>query len=237
MAKLRPSVIKLQGSILDVTVVDSKRYKRHVRARRGTYTPVTLNDKMTQSKERLISCNKPAKLIFNAICTEHKDGGLWTDLLSIFRKQLKADKGFSLQGLLKLECSRLYSLDKVLHDQFSVEVDTKRKKMQVAVHLHQHPEWPKKDYLDGYQLSVTVLFPDFKKDRCKKETVRSSIVSLPVPRGPRREDVLQPFHFEVPMPATTAPWILFLGVAGAEDGRVYDVPTTKALAVVKVSGE
>ncbi len=227
MAKLRPSVIKLQGSILDVTVVHSKRYKRHVRARRGTYTPVTLNDKMKQSSTQLLSSNKPAKLIFDAVCNEHKDGGLWTDLLSVFRKQLKEDKGFSFKGLLKLECSRQYSLDKVLHNQFSVEVDTKRKKMQVAVHLQAHPIWEKKDYLDGYQLSVTVVFPDLKKDSFKKETVRAAIVSY--------EDAIPVFRFEVPMPATTAPWVLFLGAAGAQKGEVNNVPTTKAMAVVKVS--
>ncbi len=43
MEKLKPSVIKLQGSILDVTVGRSKRYKAPIRAGRGTYTPVTLN--------------------------------------------------------------------------------------------------------------------------------------------------------------------------------------------------
>ncbi|WP_315816517.1 hypothetical protein [Paraflavitalea speifideaquila] len=169
MAKLRPSVIKLQGSILDVTVVRSKRYKPHVRARRGTYTPVTLNQQMEQSSAQLLSSNKPAKLIFDAICNEHKDGGLWTDLLSLFRKQLKEDKGFSLKGLLGLECSRQYSLDKVLRNQFSVAVVAKRKKMQVAIHLDQQPKWDRKNFLDGYQLSVTVLFPDFENGRCKRK--------------------------------------------------------------------
>jgi hypothetical protein len=229
MAKLRPSVIKVQGSILDVTVVRGRRYGTHVRARRGTYTPVTLNDQMKQSKERLLSSNKPAKLIFDAVRSEHKDGGLWTDLLAVFRKQLKEDKGFSLKGLLKLECSRQYSLEKMLYNQFSVEVNAQRKKMQVAVHLQQHPEWDKKDYLDGYQLSIVVVFPDLKKDRCRKEILRAAVVSF--------KDELKPFHFEVPMPATTAPWILFLGVAGAQKGKVDDVPTTKGMAVVKVSVE
>lgn len=229
MAKLIPSVIKMRGSIYDVTIVRSRRYKPHVRARRGTYTPVSINADLEQSKEQLLSSNKPAKLIFDAVRTEHKDGGLWTDLLAVFRKQLKEDKGFSLKGLLKLECSRKYSLDKVLHHQFSVEVATKRKKMQVTVQLQQHPEWKKQNFLDGYQLSITVVFPDFKKDRFKKETMRAAVVSF--------KDELKPYHFEVPMPATTAPWILFLGVAGAERGKASDVPTTKGMAVVKVSGE
>jgi hypothetical protein len=227
MAKLRPSVIKLQGSILDVTVVRSRRYKPHVRARRGTYTPVTLNQQMEQSKERLLSCNKPAKLIFDAVCNEHKDGGLWTDLLSLFRKQLKADKVFSFKGLLGLECSRQYSLDKVLRNQFSVEVVAKRKKMQVGVHLYELPKWDKKNFLDGYQLSVIALFPDFVNGRCKKEIVRGTIVSY--------DDVQRVFQFELAMPATTAPWVLFLEAAGAEKGQVDNVPTTKGMAVVKVS--
>ncbi len=100
--------------------------------------------------------------------------------------------------------------------------------MQVTIDLYQHPQWRKKEYLEGYQLSVVVVFPDFKQDRCKKVVLRAPVTSF--------NDDLKHFHFEVPMPSTSAPWILFLGVAGAVKGVAKDVPTTKAMAVVKVSG-
>ncbi|WP_315821293.1 hypothetical protein [Paraflavitalea speifideaquila] len=43
MAKVKPSLIKLAGTIDDYTIVDSIKYGRHARRKRGTVKPAKLN--------------------------------------------------------------------------------------------------------------------------------------------------------------------------------------------------
>lgn len=227
MAKLSPSLIKFQGTLLGVTFVNSKRYGKHARAARGTYTPITINDELKQSKERLLNSNKPAQLIFNAVRDVHKDGGLWPDLLSVFRKQLKADNGFSFKGLVKLECSKKHKLDTLLHQQFKVAVANHDGMLDVTVELLQHPKWIKMPYLEGYQLSVVAVYPDFQEDAVSKAMAKTPLILF--------KDALEPLHFQLPMPSPTAPWILFMGVNGCRKDEYFDLPQHKGMAIVKVS--
>jgi hypothetical protein len=224
MAKLRPSLIKLKGTIMGVTFVDSKTYEPHARAARSTSA---INDELVQSKERLLNSNKPAKLIFDAVRDEHKDGRFWPDLLSVFRKQLKEDGCFSFKGLHKLECSRKHKLDRLLHGQFRVDAVVNENMLDVTVTLLQHPKWDRMGYLDRYELSVTAVFPDFGEDTVSKATVRTPPILF--------KDALIPIHFQLPMPSADAPWVLFMGLAGGRKEYIYDLPQHKGLAVVKVS--
>lgn len=227
MAKLSPSLIKFQGTLLGVTIVNSKRYGKHARAARGTYTPITINDELQQSKERLLNSNRPAQLIFNAVRDLHKDGGLWPDLLSVFRKQLKEDNGFSLKGLVKLECSKTHKLDTLLNRQFTIDAVSADGMLDVTVTLLRHPKWVKKPYLDGYQLSVVVVYPDLQEDTVSKATAKTPLILFAA--------ALAPLHFQLPMPSPDAPWILFMGVNACRKDEVYDLPQHKGMAVVKVS--
>lgn len=229
MAKLRPSLIKIKGTLMGVTLVDSKRYGEHARAARGTYTPVTINNELVQSGERLQSSNRAAKLIFDAVRDEHKDGGFWPDLLSVFRKQLKEDKRFSFKGLLNLECSKTHKLDTLLHRQFEIDAVSAANTLDVTVTLLQHPKWDRKLYLDGYQLGITAVYPDFDADTVCKATARTPVILF--------KEELTPLHFQLPMPATDAPWILFMHVAASRKGIVYDLPQHKGMAIVKVWSE
>jgi hypothetical protein len=226
MARLKPSIIKIRGTILNTTTVDSKRYGEHARAARGTYTPITLNDELKKSSERLADCNKPAKLIFDAVRDEHKDGGLWPDILSIFRKQIKEGKSFSLEGFDQLECSKDYRLHTLLHGLFRVDVKTSKKKMHVTVSLQQHPIWEKKKYLDGYQLSITVVFPDFEQEQFTKETARSPIIGF--------KDEIKPLKFSIPVPEFPTPYAIFMGVTGCTGKEIWSSAHLKGMAVVKV---
>ena len=211
---------------MNVTVVDSVTYGTHVRAARGTYTPISINDELVQSGERLKVCNKPAKLIFDAIRGEHKDAWLWPNLLSVFRKQLKEDGSFSFKGLPKLECSRKHKLDSLLHGQFTVDAVVNNNLLDVTINLFKHPHWEKKFYLNGYQLSVTAVYPDFSQDCASKATAQTPIILF--------KDAVAPLHFELPMPAPNVPWILFMRVSASGKGHVYDLPQHKGMAIVKV---
>ncbi len=96
MAKAR-SIIRIGGTIGEVTHVDSTAYGYHVRAKRGTYTEITLADGMKESSTEQARANLMAKLIFdsvNGFAPNFKDGKFWSRLVSVFRKQKKAGKRY-----------------------------------------------------------------------------------------------------------------------------------------------
>ncbi len=100
MARNISTVFKFQGTLGNVTHVDSPTYGPHSRMERGTYTPITLNETMKQCKDTLMNCNKQAKAVFDALKEEQRDGSLWWRLLAIFlagQGRLKAKRGVCWQ--------------------------------------------------------------------------------------------------------------------------------------------
>lgn len=105
MAKVR-SILKLSGTLAEMTFVDSKAYGPHARNKRGTFTPITLADGMKKSAELQTQVNQIAKIVFdevNAFVPGFKDGKFWSRLLSVFRQQQKAGNDFSYNGLDLME--------------------------------------------------------------------------------------------------------------------------------------
>jgi len=105
MAKVR-SILKLSGTLAEMTFVDSKAYGPHARNKRGTFTPITLADGMKKSAELQTQVNQIAKIVFdevNAFVPGFKDGKFWSRLLSVFRQQQKLGNGFSYHGLDLME--------------------------------------------------------------------------------------------------------------------------------------
>lgn len=228
MARILPSAIKVQGTVLDVTVVNSRKYGRHVRARRGSIKPVTINDEMEKSKDSLLECNKPAKMIFDALRHEHKDGDLWPRLLSHFRKQLKEDNCFSLSGFERFECSTSYTLHSLVLNEYAITVKASKNKMQVTLKFHKHPGWKKRSYVTGYRPEVTLLLPDFETGICSKVSAHIPVVHF--------TDALKPLRFDLPIPVGQKQWLLLLSITACEKSKVITVPTHKGMAVVKVGG-
>ncbi|WP_315815930.1 hypothetical protein [Paraflavitalea speifideaquila] len=89
MAKNISAVFKFKGTLGNVTYVDSPTYGPHTRMERGTYTPISLNKTMKFCKDKLMTCNKQAKGIFDALKDEQRDGSLWWRLLSVFSSRPK----------------------------------------------------------------------------------------------------------------------------------------------------
>ncbi|RYF11958.1 MAG: hypothetical protein EOO42_20685 [Flavobacteriales bacterium] len=105
MAKVR-SIIEISGTLSEITFVDSKAYGTHARAKRGTYTPITLPDGMQKSAKVQTQVNQLAKVVFDAVNTfvpGFKNGKLWPRLLSIFRQQNKLGKNYSYKDFDLME--------------------------------------------------------------------------------------------------------------------------------------
>jgi hypothetical protein len=127
MAKVR-SIIKISGTLSDITFVDSKAYGAHARAKRGTYTPISLSEGMLKSAEVQKQVNLMAKVIFDAVngfVPGFKDGKFWARLLSVFRKQQKAGKIYSYKDFDLMEMRLEYPTSR--HGFFRVVVEAPHK--------------------------------------------------------------------------------------------------------------
>lgn len=134
MAKVR-SIIKLSGTLSDMTFVDSHAYGAHARAKRGTYTPISLSEGMQKSAEVQKQVNLMAKVIFDAVngfVPGFKDGKFWSRLLSVLRKQQKEGKIYSYKDFDLMEMRLEYTTSK--HGYFRVVVE-EHKKVQLHYQL------------------------------------------------------------------------------------------------------
>lgn len=142
MAKIF-SLINIRGTIGGMTFVRSTKYGDHVRAPRGSKTPIRLNDAFVASAARMKIANASAKLIKDAVTPhqdDNKDCKLWTRLIQFFRAQLKDQGTIDLNGL-KGFCISANPLSTV------VKIQSQEIRMDESLHI-----------------AVEFLCPEFSKD-------------------------------------------------------------------------
>jgi hypothetical protein len=228
MAKNTSAIFKLQGTIDELTHVDSVAYGPHVRRKRGSVKEARLNKTMEESRKLLLTCNQHAKLIFQPLKQEHHDGSFWYRLLSLFFESAKDGKSFQLQSLQDFDCNIKYKLATLLLNNYKISTKEVKKKLKVSLELGQHAIYEKVRDVLGYQVSMIAIYPDFVNKTWKKETASAPITSM--------ESNLKPLTFELPMPAAKAPYILLLRIMGSVDkGKVIHQLNLSGLAVVKTS--
>lgn len=226
MAKVTSLTMKgTQGTLQGLTFVKSKRYGAHVRSKRGTIKPAVINDAFVASKERLVMANQQAKLIFNAVRNEHKDGTLWSRLLSVFRNELKEGKKPGVDCLKDLECSKEFRLDRLISlsiRDFSVEIG--KKKMKIAVNLKDQPVWKRSRSINGYQLGVVLVFLNFAKGMMHKEGAFGKVLGL--------DDKPGSVALEVAIPKGYTEYLLFIKLNGCFYREIETAPFAKGMRVI-----
>ncbi|MFD0940186.1 hypothetical protein [Pedobacter boryungensis] len=111
MAKAR-SVIKLSGTIGDITFVDSQAYGFHGRKKRTVWEK---SDGMVASSTNQAQANLMAKIIFDAVnefAPGFKNGKFWSRLVSVFRQQKKANEVYNYAGFDGMEMRLDYPISK-----------------------------------------------------------------------------------------------------------------------------
>jgi hypothetical protein len=190
--------------------VHSKRYGEHDRNPRGTFKPAVLNEAMVQSKNNLLQVNKTASLIFSAIRNEHRDGTLWTRLLSTFRNQLREQNYNDVHCLLHLEGHAEHTLRNMLRSYCDIKIaGIIRRQLHITMMLEKAPRWKTKNMFH-FQASMHVIYPDLARKRIKKEVVYSDVFSL--------YDYPKKIPFAVPVPSGARAYAVFLKVTGCKDG-------------------
>lgn len=101
----------------NIVTVNSNAYKKHVRAKRGTYTAISLPKALKTNSDSQKLVNRQAKHVFDKIkeiAFQFKDSKLWPRLLSALRKSGSAINGRGYFGLEGFEVRKEYPSDVIL---------------------------------------------------------------------------------------------------------------------------
>jgi hypothetical protein len=159
MAKIERGLIRLQGTIHDLTFVNSKAYRAHVRAPRGTYRKAKCNAALTRNFQRTAVLVRTAKPVFEALKETGKDcreSFLWQHIMSRFRKCESNQPVRLLQMLEGLELNRKYPLLPLFDGSLKVTTVTEEKKILVTITADCHPSALKK--VTDYRFAVQLLY-------------------------------------------------------------------------------
>lgn len=227
MAKSR-SILGLQGTLSNLTFVDSRTYGKHVRVKRGTHKPADVNDSFKKNSNYLIGANGPARMVkasLDPYCKNFGYGQLWQRLVSLFRAQLKGHGRIDLSGLEGLEVNADYPLGKFMLIKATATVDEKQAMLQVTLFYDSPPVFKKSKHIDGYQLSVIAIYPDLKKGIAATAVATAPVVGL--------KSMLKEQQFSLQLPPEVEEYLLCVKLEGMEKGLDPGGIATKGMRFVK----
>jgi len=210
------SLIRLEGTFMGTTHVNSKAYGEHVRAARGTHKEAALNHAFKKSADDLMLSNLPAKIINDALAPLRQNlggGMLWQEFVSLFKKQYR-DKGvFDFTALTKWEVHKSYPLSRLItFSRVHAETDTSIRTVSLTVGYEGAFQF-KRNYIDGYRFSVQAIFRVMEDKMAYTEVRQLPVLSL----GGKAQE--HEFTFAIPAKATVVLFAVKLEgcVAGEED--------------------
>jgi len=225
MSKARPE-ISLSDVPPGMTLVRSRAYGDHVRAKRGTYKKARLNAALKKGTVLIREANAAAKLFKDAIDPYRKgliDKSLWPNLLSMLRRQQTKTGIVDFSQLKPFEFHTRYTLHKLLPVQVVTSYHDKTRILRAVISYEGLPHFGQ-SRVDSYKLSAIVLFPDLKK-RTANTVVKESTV-LPL------EGKQAPFDVAVSVPGKADCFILCLRIDGCSKGKVNHTIATRGMAVI-----
>jgi|GEM_PF-446884 len=204
MAKTVSPIFKFQGTIEDLTFVNSRRYKPHVRARKNSKTPFVMTAALAESKARIQACNQYAKPVFQALRAEVHDGGLWSRLVSRLFAELKAGRPLGLECLKGFECNLQHPLSEVINSAYDFSATVSQNQLGIYVQLDKHPKVEDEMPRTGYQLRFVGIFPDAVNGTVKKVEVLGPLTKY--------KDELVAHDLKMELPGNGTPYILLMGI-------------------------
>jgi hypothetical protein len=204
MAKSASVIFKFQGTIEDLTFVDSQRYKPHVRARKNSKTPFVMTPALAESKDRLQVCNQYLRPVFQALRAEAYNGALWSRLVKTLFAALKAGQPLGLACLKGFDCNLQHPLSEVTGGSYDFSATKEQNQLLVQVLLHQHPAVQDEMPRTGYQVRLVAIFPDAANGTAHKEVVLGPLTKY--------DAALEAVELTVPLPVAEAPGMLLLGI-------------------------
>jgi hypothetical protein len=220
MAKLN-GLFKYEGTFQGVTTVNSLAYGQHIRKAR---TKFTLSKEMKESSAVMKQANVYAKVFKDAIDPyrrDFRDGMLWQRLVSLFKKQLQEKGKADFRSLEGHELHKSHPLSWILNAQATVTTTDN----VLSVHISsRHTQGPIKGRVDGYQLTLIVLFVD----RALLVQTFSGSTIISIGDGPGEQQA----SWTIPEAATTA--ILVLKCDFSSGNKPMSIQKAMGMRVVKV---
>jgi hypothetical protein len=222
------SLIKLRGTLFGITFVNSKTYGKHVRAARGTYKPVQVNDTFKKMSGHLVAAQKPARVIKEAIDPyriDFKGGMLWNRLVSLFTLQHKNNESFNLQQLEGFEIFQQYPLQRFFKIDTTVTAEKETASLKVVLTYKQHPTFPRAKFIDAYSLQVIGIFPNLTAASAESVAADAQIIS--------RTGKVEALSFHLPIPPGATDYLVCVKLDGISKGSVMAGHFTKGMSILK----
>jgi hypothetical protein len=226
MAKSQ-SIIKLQGTLGELTYVQSRAYGDHVRAKRGTYKPAKVNASLKKEGKMVLMANVPAKIFKDAIDPYRggiSGGTLWPRLVSLFRKQLKTDGKFDFSKVKRFEIEEPHPLARFINAQCTARLNKKTSKLALEIVYDRHPKFTSVKDIDGYMLTVIGIFPDLKKKTAQTFAQASKVFKL--------TGSLTSLLVKLNVPPKVKDYMVCLKLEGCINGIPANMRTATALGVI-----
>lgn len=211
MAKEK-SLINIQGTFQGKTFVDSRKYGKHVRSPRGTYTPAVLNDACKEAGKAIVSSNISAKIIKDTIDplrADFKDGTLWSRLISHFSTRTdKLNPDFlTLSGF---EIHKDHPLSRIVN-LVVTQMDVKDSFLEVTIESPNTPRFKNKK-INGYQLTIFALYPDLNLKKAEIAICKFPLATIQNP--------IKIKNISFPIPATASSVLVCAKIEGAINGEI-----------------
>jgi hypothetical protein len=221
------SVIKLQGTLDGLTFVNSRAYRDHVRAKRGTYKKADVNKAFKLESKKLVTANIPAKIFKDAIDPYRgilMGGTLWSRLVSMFRKQINDQGAFDFTKIGLFEIHKNYPFSRLLQVQPTIMADKKKSRLHVEIQYDHHPRFNRIKSIDAYQLTVIGIFPDVQKKMANTSASSSKMIRL--------TEAVSPFQTQLDIPKKAKCFVICIKIDGCEKGVITNAPSTMGLCAI-----
>lgn len=225
MAKSK-SKLSLADVPADKTLVRSRAYGDHIRAKRGTYKKARLNPALKKATILIVEANAAAKLFKDAIDPYREgivDKLLWQNLVSMLRKQQTVTGQTDMGQLKPFELHSRYTLHRLYPVQHDTSFDRKTRKLRSVIWSTGLPRFDKSG-IDSYKLTAIAVFLDLKKKTAKAVINESSV--LPLKGKPA------PFDVMISVPPGAKSFILSLRIDGWSKGKAYHTIASRGMAVI-----
>jgi hypothetical protein len=221
------SLLELQGTIGGMTFVKSRAYKRHVRAKRGTYKKAKLNSAMKESSSKLAQANVPAKMFKDAIepyRVKIADGTLWWRLISWLRKEQNDLGKIDFTTMAGFEIDSRNTFHRLLQVEAAIEIQRTENGLRIDLSYDRHPTFQRAKDVDGYKLTMIGMFMDVKKRRVKTLASSSDVITL--------TGRVQNFTADLDIPTGAKTYLICVKIEGCEKGVIANTHVAKGLRVL-----
>jgi hypothetical protein len=212
MARPR-GVIKLQGTINGITFVNSKRYKPHTRAARGTNKKAKVNETLRRNADnasKVTSLGSPVLRELKALEKGFAAGDLWSRMTACMFKARSTKVEDLLESIRSIEVNEQYAFAKLFPALPRFEFYLKKNKLLIEMELSSHARFSKEVNAGCYLCELCVLFLD-GKGRCNSDKMETEWISL--------KGALGVYLFEFEMPKGARYFLVMAGIKGGKDER------------------